>query len=321
TCQKPESLGSTELNEQVNIELILDSSGSMAEDAGGRPKLDIAKEVLGGFVDTLPKQANVALRVYGHVGSNSEADRALSCGKSELLSPFQPLNAASFKSTINALEPRGWTPIASSLQQAQQDFAAYGDAAKNSNLIYLVSDGIETCDGDPVAAARALKEANIRAVVNVVGFAVDTVAAQQLRAAAEAGGGQYYEARNAAELQEVFKQRFDWAAWTGYYNCRVAAATGEFNQDVAQQTAALNCTIAKATTELNSVIASITTQLNSRAVSKECYDYIAQKIKARYDRISTATKDSYDSAIDVADQEYRDAVDSAKEDYQQTPTP
>src|SRR5690606_41143319 len=47
----------------------------------------------------------------------------------------------------------GWTPVAGALESAKESFAGL-DAETNTNLIYLVSDGIETCDGDPVAAAK-----------------------------------------------------------------------------------------------------------------------------------------------------------------------
>jgi Ca-activated chloride channel family protein len=223
-CAKPESLGDTDLKQNINIQLILDSSGSMAEQIGGETKLDIAKRTLNQFVGTLPKNANVGLRVYGHTGSNQEQDKALSCQGTELFYPFAPLDAAQFTSAIDSFEPRGWTPIATSLQAAQQDFAAF-DGATNTNIIYLVSDGIETCDGDPVAAAKALRESNIQAIVNVIGFNVDAAAAQQLRAAAEAGGGAYFDARNAAELESVFKDNFDWVAWSAYYLCILARGT------------------------------------------------------------------------------------------------
>jgi len=81
-------------NYALNIELILDASGSMAGAVGGQSKLSIAQQSLTEFIGRLPgKGANVALRVYGHKGSNKKSDREVSCQGTELIYPFQPLIA------------------------------------------------------------------------------------------------------------------------------------------------------------------------------------------------------------------------------------
>lgn len=68
-----------------------------------------------------------------------------------------------------------------------------------------MTDGIETCGGDPVAAARALKESGIAVTVDVVGFDVASSAEQAaLRQVAEATGGEYADAQGAAELNDYF---------------------------------------------------------------------------------------------------------------------
>src|SRR5262249_24595783 len=137
---------------------------------------------------------------------------ARSCSHSEIIYPFETVDKAKFKAAIKSFSPVGWTPIALSLQQAQADFTRF-DGTHNSNLIYVVSDGKETCDGDPVTVARGLHESHVQAIVNIIGFDVDADTARQLRATALAGGGQYYEARNAAELQQVFRERINLRAW------------------------------------------------------------------------------------------------------------
>jgi Ca-activated chloride channel family protein len=101
-CEKPASLGDRELKENINVQLILDSSGSMQGEVSGERKIDVAKRVLTDFVGTLPETANVSLRVYGHVGSNSQADRAESCAASELVLPFQKLDRAGFTKAIDS---------------------------------------------------------------------------------------------------------------------------------------------------------------------------------------------------------------------------
>lgn len=252
TCEKPASLGERELKENINVQLILDASGSMQDETGGERKMDAARRVLTDFIATLPETANVALRVYGHVGSSEESDQARSCVASELILPFQKLDQEKFVDAVNSFEPRGWTPVAGSLEKARGDFARF-DPESNSNFVYMVSDGIETCGGDPVAEARGLAGDDIRAEVNIVGFDADPEAARQLREAALGGGGSYYGADNAEELNEVFRERFDWSEWTAYYNCIRGEAYSEYNAETGATYRNYNCLTGKAYREYNAI--------------------------------------------------------------------
>jgi Ca-activated chloride channel homolog len=238
-CPLPGSL-KEDLKEEVNVVLLLDASGSMQGAAGGETKMAIAKRVLRDFVGRLPKAANVALRVYGHVGSNSEADKRRSCRGSEAVLPLQPLDKRKFSRAIASFDARGWTPLARSLNKARGDFA--GAHPKNSsNFVYVVSDGVETCGGDPVKQARALNRSDISVQVNIVGFDVDPVAAAQLRRAAQQGGGKFFQASNATELDRVFRENYDWNAWTAYYNCRWNEAHAEYNRTWNDEHGSYNC--------------------------------------------------------------------------------
>jgi hypothetical protein len=313
SCPRPENVpGALDPDKQLNIQLILDSSGSMAADLGGQSKMEIAKDVLSGFVDTVPEEANVALRVYGHVGSNDEADRPESCARSDLLFPFQKQNAPQFKRAIDSFGPAGWTPIALALDQARADFAPYA-AAANTNLIYLVSDGIETCDGDPVAAARALRESNVEAVVNIIGFDVDAEAAAQLRAAAQAGGGEYYEARSAEELQQVFEERVDFKAWAEYLNCANRAASDRITDVNRAQAEAVSCISRLASEEIGAINADLAALRDE--YDQECVSAAISRATDRYSAIIASASKDYRAAVEEADQEYRDAIREADETY------
>lgn len=72
-----------------------------------------------------------------------------------------------------------------------------------------MSDGEETCDGDPISAAKALTASDIDVQVNVIGFVVDSVAAAQLKAAAVAGGGVYAAAGDDKALDAAFRRSGD----------------------------------------------------------------------------------------------------------------
>jgi hypothetical protein len=88
------------------------------------------------------------------------------------------------------------TPIAASLQAAAADLSA----AQGETLIVLVSDGEENCDGDPVAAAAALRQRRSDLRVSVVGFDIAPDLRERLAQIAEAGGGMYVDARAVGAL-------------------------------------------------------------------------------------------------------------------------
>jgi hypothetical protein len=205
--------------------------------------------------------------------------------------PFQKLDRAKFSEAIDSFEPRGWTPVAGSLEKARDDFSAF-DPETNSNFVYLVSDGVETCGGDPVAAAGSLADADVRAEVNIVGFDVDPNAARQLEQAAKSGGGGYYDANNAAELNEVFRKRFDWTAWTGYYNCLMGNAYSESNATVGDAYRNSNCITAKAYTESN-------------AMSGEAYRKYNEISGGEYDLYNDVSNELY---ADGKYEKYRDEI-------------
>ena len=189
--------------EILAIELILDSSGSMAGFVGNETKMTAAKSAITNFINNIPEEANVGLRVYGHKGSNSENDKTISCQSSELIYPIQPLDVDKFTDAVNSFSPTGWTPIATSLTLAADDLKKFPSKSTTS-VIYLVSDGVETCDGNPLQAATDLKSQNINAIINVIGFDVDQVAQKQLKQIADATGGEYFDAKNGDQLRQIF---------------------------------------------------------------------------------------------------------------------
>ena len=80
-----------------------------------------------------------------------------------------------------------------------------------------MSDGGETCDGDPAAAAKSLKESEISPVVNIIGFDLDSESEKQLMAVADAVGGTYVNVRNHEQLKSQFNKTsgdaYKWMTW------------------------------------------------------------------------------------------------------------
>lgn len=192
--------------ERSNTLLILDSSGSMAGSAGGgSTKLNAAKLALRRYVAGTPDSLALGFMVYGHKGSNDPAGKAQSCRAVELLDPIGKAASKRFDRALKRFEPTGYTPLGAALRQARDAFEGKED---DINRIILVTDGIETCGGNPVQEARKLKQAGIEVTTDVVGFDVAKPAeAKRLRAIAEASGGEYSDARTAAALDDYFRDQ------------------------------------------------------------------------------------------------------------------
>ncbi len=175
----------------VNLQIIVDSSGSMAAPTDtGVIRMDAAKIVLNEVIAQLPvvENVNVGLRVYGHRGNNTDAGRPESCLSSDLLVPMSGVDPAALTTQVNSLQPVGWTPIGHSLQQAASDFSqpASDDVV---NAIVLVTDGLETCDADPVAISGELRNSDKGIITHVIGFGTTPEEQAILSGIAERGEG------------------------------------------------------------------------------------------------------------------------------------
>ncbi len=181
-----------------SVLLILDASGSMnAKLPNGETRIAVAQRAIKGVVGLVPAQAQLSLRMYGAQSAASQKN----CQDTNLAVPFGPASASggAIMTTVDRAKAQGYTPIAYSLGQAANDFAV--DAKER--VIVLVSDGKETCHGDPVVAAKALAAKGI--TVHTVGFIVDTAARGQLQAIAQMTGGTYFDAPVGPELPDTLK--------------------------------------------------------------------------------------------------------------------
>jgi len=190
---------------QLHIEILLDASGSMAGKVNGKVKMEEAKEAIEDFVSDVPKDAKISLRVYGHKGSNAQKDKAVSCDSAEVIYPHGAYKKDAFSKALDQVEPTGWTPLAKAMNGAKQDLAS--ETGKDvKNVVYVVSDGKETCGGDPVKEAQKLHKSEIEAVVNIIGFDMDASSRQALKKVAEAGGGFYESAKTGEDILRIFRE-------------------------------------------------------------------------------------------------------------------
>lgn len=217
--------------ETVNVEILLDASGSMAGEVSGGQKMKLAKEAIQNYASDLPKGSNVMLRIYGHEGTGTEADKAMSCKSNEVVYDLAAYEEKAFTESLEQFAPAGWTPLAGAIEAAEKDLKEQqGENVRN--VVYVVSDGIETCDGDPVAAAKSLNESGIQAEVNIIGFDVDNEGQKQLEAVAKAGKGQYKSVYSESELNEYLKQEYsrlywEWLSWGNDRNLEILVQSND----------------------------------------------------------------------------------------------
>ena len=159
---------------KTRILFVLDGSGSMLASWEGRARILTAKDVLSNMVDSLATLQNVqtALRVYGHQFDRKHKN----CGDTKLEVGFYPNNADKIKERLGAIKPKGVTPIARTLERAAYDFM---DDPNYRNVIIIITDGIESCDGDPCAISQALQKKHIFLQPFIIGLGMDLNVAEQ----------------------------------------------------------------------------------------------------------------------------------------------
>lgn len=173
---------------KTRILFLLDGSGSMNAKWENSVRMTVAKELLSKMVDSLKTHKNLemALRVYGHQFPNKENN----CTDSKLEVGFAPGNSDQIKKRIKAISAKGNTPITYSLEQSAKDFPA---DPNSRNVIIIITDGLESCKGDPCKASLALQKRRIFLRPFVIGIGATEEFQKQFECV-----GQYY---NAADIK------------------------------------------------------------------------------------------------------------------------
>lgn len=172
--------------------VVLDASGSMLGRIGGKRKIEMAKTLLDGLVDGIGAQdAPMGLRVFG-LGSRDSCE-------TQLLLPVAKSTSGEARAKVARILPQDGakTAIAASLSRVT------GDLKDNPHgTVILITDGEETCGGDPEKEIRALQKAGLDVAVNIIGFDLaDAALRARFDAWAHLGQGAYFDARDESGLQ------------------------------------------------------------------------------------------------------------------------
>ncbi|MCK5068800.1 MAG: VWA domain-containing protein [Bacteroidales bacterium] len=185
----------TGLEPTSRILFIFDASNSMAGQWDGERKIDMAREVLFEMLDSLEQLPHVemALRVYGHQSPVPPQD----CNDTKLEVPFSPSNASRIRQKLRFINPKGTTPIAHSLELAPDDFPPCTNCR---NIILLITDGVEACEGDPCEISLRLQKKGIILRPFVIGIGSDPGFRETFNCI-----GDYYDAPNKQRFREALK--------------------------------------------------------------------------------------------------------------------
>ncbi|WP_377506034.1 VWA domain-containing protein [Octadecabacter sp. R77987] len=176
--------------DRPNTILVMDGSGSMWGQIDGVAKITIAQDVVTDLLQTLPADQRLGLTVYGH------RERGNCTDIETVVAPDLDTRDAIAQAVAN-IQPLGKTPMTDAVIAAANALRYTEDSA----TVILVSDGVETCNPDPCAAARLLEEAGINFTAHVIGFDIsDAEALGQMQCIADETGGTFRTARDADEL-------------------------------------------------------------------------------------------------------------------------
>jgi Ca-activated chloride channel homolog len=176
----------------TRVLFIFDDSQSMMGQWQSGAKIDIAKKLLGEILDSLKKEENLelAFRVYGHQKRYPPKD----CDDTKLEVPFAKNNIDKIKQKLNSLVPKGTTPIALSLEACANDFPK----STSRNIVILITDGLEECEGDPCAVSKALQSKGIILKPFIIGIGNVAENLKQLECV-----GSVYDAANEKTFKNV----------------------------------------------------------------------------------------------------------------------
>ena len=179
----------------ARILFLLDASGSMWGMWEKEQKIVLAKRILTHLVDSLGDIPNIelGLRVYGHSSPKARQD----CKDTRLEVPFGIGNKTKIIEKLKGIVPKGTTPISYSLAMAANDFPI---STGVRNIVILISDGIEECQGDPCATSLALQKRGIILKPFVIGLGIDDNLIAQLDCV-----GNFFNATDEKSFQRILE--------------------------------------------------------------------------------------------------------------------
>ena len=178
-----------------NYYVVLDCSGSMGDRgcSGDKPKLYVAKESLGKFVNLVPEDANIGLMVF----QNNRIEELIPLGKN---------NRDQFVKAVNNTSNSGGTPLFSAIRQGYFKLEAQGKKQLGYGVytLVIVTDGAANEGQEPTEIVHWILD-NSPIQIHTIGFCIGPNHSLNIR------GRTVYKAANNPEqldkgLQDVLAE-------------------------------------------------------------------------------------------------------------------
>lgn len=150
---------------------------------GAGSRLQAAKDAVKGVVQQMPGDVDIGLLVFGR------------CEGTDNFKFFSPAQRGALLGQVDGIQPREGTPLARGLERSGNML----DGVSVPGVIVVVTDGSDSCGGDPCAVARALKRKKPNLKINVIG--VD--GSGNGKCMAEATGGRFLTPRQGQSWRDL----------------------------------------------------------------------------------------------------------------------
>lgn len=174
--------------QRPEVMVVIDGSGSMSESfPGSSSRIGAAKQSVERVVRSLHEDIRTGLVTFTDCGATTRPKKYTYSERPELLS------------RVRDVSPTRGTSLANSIRRA-------GNAAKSGGpaTVVVVSDGADTCGGDPCAVARKLKAQKPLLKVNVIDLSGGR--SSVLQCVASVTGGRVFSPRNADQMNQEMQK-------------------------------------------------------------------------------------------------------------------
>jgi Ca-activated chloride channel family protein len=159
------------------------------------PRIARVKQSMARVLPEVAPVRKLGLIVYGEGAYND-------CTSIQLrLKPMRNA-AAPLLNIIGSIDPRGRTPLTESVKLAAETL----DYTQRDAVVVLLTDGEETCGGDPCKTAALLKAASRNLTIHVVGYRDEQGTYFKARCMADETGGKYFSVSTEDELVDALRK-------------------------------------------------------------------------------------------------------------------
>lgn len=181
---------------QSDAMIVFDASGSMGatDYAVKLPRIARVKNAMQTVIPEVAPLRRLGLIVYGEGAYND-------CDSIELRLRPTPDAADTLLNAIKKINPRGRTPLTRSVELAAEEL----DYRNKPATVVLLTDGEETCGGDPCRTAKALKAEAKDLTIHVIGYR-EQGGYFTARCMSDQTGGDYKAVKTEEELIEALRK-------------------------------------------------------------------------------------------------------------------